>query len=153
MLPRLAIFGGFDNMVSISLKSWSFDLFCGLCIFAHLRLQTSFLWRWKMAGFCMIYALRICRFMAKEPPKHFSCSIFFCHFAKLSTPKTQLWVGVPCLLLISFSTYSPLRLEFSVKEILSILSNFLSPEKLTQKRAKQVCKTSIFTKLPRIEAI
>jgi hypothetical protein len=94
--PRLAIFGGFDNMVSISLKSWSFDLFCGLCIFAHLRLQTSFLWRWKMAGFCMIYALRICRFMAKEPPKHFSCSIFFCHFAKLSTPKTQL-----CTLCIS----------------------------------------------------
>ena len=41
----------------------------------------------------MIYVLRICRLMAKEPPKRFSCRIFFCHFAKLSTPKTQLWDG------------------------------------------------------------
>ena len=93
MLPRLAIFGGFDNIVSINLKNWLFDVFCGLCIFAHLRLQTSFFWLWKMAGFCMIYLSRICRFMALKPPKYFSCRIFFCHFAKLSTPKTQLWFG------------------------------------------------------------
>ena len=90
MLPRLAIFGGFDNIVSINLKNWSFDVFCGLCIFAHLRLQTSFFWLWKMAGFCMIYLSRICRFMAIKPPKYFSFRIFFCHFAKLPTPKTQL---------------------------------------------------------------
>ena len=90
LLPRLAIFGGFDHMVSISMKNWSFDVFCGWCIFVHLRLQTTFLWLWKMAGFCMIYLSRICRFMAKKPPKRFSCSIFFCHFAKLSIPKTQL---------------------------------------------------------------
>ena len=93
MLPRLAIFGGFDNIVSINLKNWLFDVFCGLCIFAHLRLQTSFFWLWKMAGFCMIYLSRICRFMAIKPPKYFSCRIFFCHFAKLSTPKTQLCIG------------------------------------------------------------
>ena len=92
MLPRLAIFGGFDNIVSINLKNWLFDVFCGLCIFAHLRLQTSFFWLWKMAGFCMIYLSRICRFMAIKPPKYFSCRIFFCHFAKLSTPKTQLCI-------------------------------------------------------------
>ena len=69
LLPRLAIFGGFDHMVSISMKNWSFDVFCGWCIFVHLRLQTTFLWLWKMAGFCMIYLLRICRFMDKKPPK------------------------------------------------------------------------------------
>ena len=103
MLPRLAIFGGFDYMVSMSMKNWSFDVFCGLCIFSHLRLQTSFLWQWNMAGFCMIYVLRIWRFMAKEPPKRFTYSISFCHFAKLSTPKTQLCMNlasVPTLLSI-----------------------------------------------------
>ena len=41
LLPRLSLFGGFDYMVSISLKNWSFDVFCGLCIFAYLRVQTS----------------------------------------------------------------------------------------------------------------
>ena len=35
------------------------------------------------------------------------------------------------------------RLDFSVKTILSILSDFLWPEKLTQKKAEQFCKTSI----------
>ena len=93
MLPRLAIFGGFDYMVSISMKNWSFDVFCGLCIFAHLRLQTSFLWRWKMAVFCMIYVLRICRFMAKEPPKTFLLQhIFlpFCQIVNTQNPTVQM---------------------------------------------------------------
>ena len=97
LLPRLAIFGGFDYMVSISMKNRSFDVFCGWCIFAHLSLQTSFFWLWKMAGFCMIHFLRICRFMAKKSPKYFSCSILFCHFAKLSIPKTQLCYDMTCL--------------------------------------------------------
>ena len=90
LLPRLAIFGGFDYMRSISMTNWSFNVFCGLCIFAHLSLQTSFFWLWKMAGFCINHFLRICRFMAKKSPKYFRCSILFCHFAKLSIPKTQL---------------------------------------------------------------
>ena len=108
MLPRLAIFGGFDNIVSINLKNWLFDVFCGLCIFAHLRLQTSFFWLWKMAGFCMIYLSRICRFMAIKPPKYFSCRIFFCHFAKLSTPKTQLCQDRSQMLLKLNSTKAPI---------------------------------------------
>ena len=44
--------------------------------------------KWEVFG--MIYLLRIYRFFAKKPPKRFSRSIFFCHFAKLSIPKTQL---------------------------------------------------------------
>ena len=83
MFPRLAIFGGFHYMVSISMKSWWFDVFCGSCIFVHLRLQTSFLWRWKMAVFCMIYVLRICRFMAKEPPKMFKLQHIFLPFCQI----------------------------------------------------------------------
>ena len=95
-------------MVSISMKNWSFDVFCGLCIFVHLRLQTSFLWRWKMAVFCMIYLLRICRFMAKKSPKYIRCIKLFCHFAKLSIPKTQLCTRTYVITIIILPFYTGL---------------------------------------------
>ena len=44
---KLQIHAGFDNMGSISMKNWSFDVFCGLQISEDLRLQTSFFFAMK----------------------------------------------------------------------------------------------------------
>ena len=80
LLPRLAIFGGFEHMVSISMKNWSFDVFYGLQIKEDLRLQTSFFVARKNGIFLYDLFTKNLQFYCQVTPQIFLVALFF--FAK-----------------------------------------------------------------------
>ena len=47
----------------------------------------------KMEGFCMIYLVRICRYVAQKPPKHFSCSNFLLSIPHYAT-QSSCWLNI-----------------------------------------------------------
>ena len=77
---KLQIHAGFENMWFISMKNWSFDVFCGWRIKEDLRLQTSCSVARKNGIFLYDLFTKNLRIYWKVTPQIFLAALFF--FAK-----------------------------------------------------------------------
>ena len=100
---KLQIHAGFDNMWFISMKNWSFNVFCGSRIKEDLRLQTSFFVARKNGIFLYVLLTKNLRIFCQVIPQIFLVALFF--FAKLpnNRPPFQHCVVLPFTLKVSIS--------------------------------------------------
>ena len=76
----LQIHAGFDTLGFISMKNWSFDVFCGLRIKEDLRLQTTFFMAGKNGIFLYDLITKNLRIYCQVTSQIFLVALFF--FAK-----------------------------------------------------------------------
>ena len=83
---KLQIHAGFDNMGFISMKNWSFNVFCGLRTKEDLRLQTSFFVARKNGIFLYDLFTKNLQIYCQVTPQIFLVALFFLPNSRITDP-------------------------------------------------------------------